>query len=174
MIAACETKGSVFPHALLVGPPGIGRTSLAHIIARELGVSLHTILAPRIDGSSARRERVAADAGGDWRRVSARARQRAIRKAHDEPNQMLKALQLPEFIHEQPAVSDCRAHLQSPAHPGSRLQLAVNREAQGLARTHRESDRGAVPQAPRACRGELSSLRRAGETPGLFREDKPW
>ncbi len=42
MIAACRTRGVVFPHALLIGPIGSGRTALAHVIAREMGVSLHS------------------------------------------------------------------------------------------------------------------------------------
>lgn len=49
MSDACRIKGTTFPHALLVGPPGIGRTTLAHIIARELGVTLHWANAENIE-----------------------------------------------------------------------------------------------------------------------------
>lgn len=46
--AAKERKESL-DHLLLCGPPGLGKTTLAHLIARELGVELHVTSGPAIE-----------------------------------------------------------------------------------------------------------------------------
>ena len=48
-INAARGRGEAMDHVLLSGPPGLGKTSLAHIIARELGVSLHVTSGPAIE-----------------------------------------------------------------------------------------------------------------------------
>jgi Holliday junction DNA helicase RuvB len=48
-IQAARKRGEVLDHVLFSGPPGLGKTSLAHIIARELGVNLRSTSGPAIE-----------------------------------------------------------------------------------------------------------------------------
>ncbi len=48
-ISAARQRGEVLDHVLFSGPPGLGKTSLAHIIARELGVNLRATSGPAIE-----------------------------------------------------------------------------------------------------------------------------
>jgi Holliday junction DNA helicase RuvB len=45
-IAAARDRGEALDHVLLFGPPGLGKTTLAQIIARELGVSFRATSGP--------------------------------------------------------------------------------------------------------------------------------
>jgi Holliday junction DNA helicase RuvB len=48
-LVAAKARGEALDHVLLAGPPGLGKTSLAHIIREELGVGLRTIAGPAVE-----------------------------------------------------------------------------------------------------------------------------
>lgn len=47
-IQSAKARGGALDHVLLAGPPGLGKTSLAHILAKELGVGLRATSGPVI------------------------------------------------------------------------------------------------------------------------------
>lgn len=47
-VSAAKNRGEAMDHVLLYGPPGLGKTTLAHIIANELGTNFRATAAPML------------------------------------------------------------------------------------------------------------------------------
>ena len=46
---AAVQRGDALDHVLLAGPPGLGKTTLAHIISQEMGTQLHSVTGPNVE-----------------------------------------------------------------------------------------------------------------------------
>jgi len=48
-LEAARSRGEALDHVLLAGPPGLGKTSLAHIVRGELGVGIRMVAGPALE-----------------------------------------------------------------------------------------------------------------------------
>ena len=52
-LQAAKKRGEPLDHVLLCGPPGLGKTTLAHILAQEMGVTMYATAGPAIEHKGA-------------------------------------------------------------------------------------------------------------------------
>jgi holliday junction DNA helicase RuvB len=58
-VQAASMRGEALDHVLLHGPPGLGKTTLSHIISREMKVDMKMTSGPVLDAHLARKGRCA-------------------------------------------------------------------------------------------------------------------
>src|SRR3990167_7534283 len=64
-IRAARERGESLDHALFYGPPGLGKTALAHVIAREMGAPLRVTAGPVIERAGGQIGRAACRGRGE-------------------------------------------------------------------------------------------------------------
>ena len=103
-VAAARSRGEALDHVLLYGPPGLGKTTLAQIIANELGVPIKTSSGPMLERK------------GDLTAILTSVEPREVLFL-DEIHRLLPAIE--EVLY--PAMEDYRIDLVIGQGPGARI-----------------------------------------------------
>src|SRR5689334_13828963 len=103
-VEAARSRGDALDHVLLFGPPGLGKTSLAQIIANELGVNMKTSSGPLLERK------------GDLTAIITSLEEREVFFL-DEIHRLLPAVE--EVLY--PAMEDYRIDLVIGQGPGARI-----------------------------------------------------
>jgi Holliday junction DNA helicase RuvB len=110
-IEAAKSRGEALDHVLLYGPPGLGKTTLAQIVANEMGVAIKTSSGPMLERK------------GDLTAVLTALEQREVFFL-DEIHRLMPAVE--EVLY--PAMEDYRIDLIIGQGPGARIHpFSLNR-----------------------------------------------
>jgi Holliday junction DNA helicase RuvB len=110
-IEAAKSRGDALDHVLLYGPPGLGKTTLAQIVANEMGVAIKTSSGPMLERK------------GDLTAVLTALEQREVFFL-DEIHRLMPAVE--EVLY--PAMEDYRIDLIIGQGPGARIHpFSLNR-----------------------------------------------
>lgn len=110
-VEAAKRRGEPLDHVLLYGPPGLGKTTLAHIIAAEMGVSIRVTSGPLIEKAGDLAALLTNLETGDVLFI-------------DEIHRLSPAVE--EVLY--PAMEDCKLDLMVGQGPGARsVTIALNR-----------------------------------------------
>ena len=140
-VAAARERGEPLDHLLFYGPPGLGKTSLAHIVAREMGAQFRATSGPVLERSG--------DLAGAA--LEPRGRRRALHRRDPPP--------APAVVEEVPLSGDGGLPPRRPDRPGPDGAVGAARAA-ALHAGRRDDARGAAD----ARRCATASARRRGST----------
>jgi predicted ATPase len=120
--------------------------------------TVRAVLASRIDRLPAAEKELLQTLAVLGREFSSGLIKHVVGKSDDELERILSALQVAEFIYEQPATVDVEYQFKTCADPGSHLQFHTRRAPSHLTRARSTGDRGAISRSAGGppCRTGLS------------------
>jgi len=134
VLEAAKGRGEALDHVLLVGPPGLGKTSLAYIVREELGVGIRSVAGPALERK------------GDMAAILTSLEERDVLFV-DEIHRLNRAVE--EILY--PALEDYRLDIIVGQGPAART-LTLDLPPRARTASHRRSTTESRPTRPAAAR----------------------